>query len=103
MGGLYKQTFDHSNNINSFNKPIGFSLYQNFPNPFNSSTTIFYKINHRSRVSLEIYDVTGKLVETILDTERDRGIYAESINLDKLSSGIYFYRLNYNRDSIAKK
>jgi hypothetical protein len=71
-----------------------FYLAQNYPNPFNNSTTIKFSIYEKAKISLIIYDITGKLVHTIIDGEiTDPGNYQEIINADDLSSGNYFYIL----------
>jgi hypothetical protein len=79
--------------------PQRFALDQNQPNPFNPSTTIRFALAADSRVSLGIYDVTGKLVRTLVDEPREVGVHALTWdgtdgNGAAVSSGIYFYRLD---------
>jgi hypothetical protein len=86
-----------------------FGLMQNFPNPFSRLTTISYKIpslhpasrippaspSGRNHVSLNIYDLSGRLIETLVNEPQEPGVYQLSITSNQLpSSGIYFYRLN---------
>lgn len=73
--------------------PGKFSLNQNYPNPFNPSTTISFDIAELSQVSLAIYDISGRLAETVVNEQLIPGSYEVSINASKLSSGIYFYSL----------
>jgi hypothetical protein len=73
--------------------PLVFSLYQNFPNPFNPSTTIKFGIPEASKVSLKIYDVLGREVARIVDKDLQPGYYAMPFNGANLSSGAYFYRI----------
>ncbi len=73
--------------------PDEFVLYQNYPNPFNPSTTIRYGIPTEGKVRLEIYDVIGQLIEVLVDTEQKAGNYEINFTNPKLSSGVYFYRL----------
>ena len=73
--------------------PILYYLSQNFPNPFNPTTTINYSIVKQSYVSIIIYDVLGNEVAKLLDEEKPIGAYSIKFNAEKLSSGIYFYRL----------
>jgi hypothetical protein len=73
--------------------PDNFELAQNFPNPFNPTTTIQYSIPQRSNVSLKIYDVLGNEIATLLDEYREAGSYTVEFDASNLSSGIYFYRL----------
>lgn len=88
--------------------PQGVSLDQNYPNPFNPSTTISFKIPQKSKVFLEIFDIFGKRIKTLLDTELDLGKYSVEWNGvdekgNQVSSGIYFYRLVVGNYSLTKK
>ncbi len=81
--------------INSGNEIFAneFNLLQNFPNPFNPSTTILYEIKTHSNIKIEIYNVLGVKIETLLEGKIKPGKYALSWNAQYLSSGIYFIRL----------
>lgn len=68
-------------------------LLQNYPNPFNASTNITYKLPQNSYVKLEIFDMLGKLVETVVDGEQSRGRYVQRVQADDWSSGVYIYRI----------
>jgi Secretion system C-terminal sorting domain len=68
-------------------------LNQNYPDPFNPSTTISFTIPTRSSVLLKIYDMLGKEVTSIVSAELPAGTYSRQWNASKMSSGIYFYRL----------
>jgi hypothetical protein len=75
-----------------------FVLHQNYPNPFNPQTIIEYSLNFPSDVSLEIFNVKGQLVKTLVDGHREKGFHrvlwdGENDKGGKTSSGIYFYRL----------
>jgi hypothetical protein len=78
-----------------------FRLIQNHPNPFNSTTTIRYIVpsaNPESRIphhiSLSIYDITGRLVETLVNENKEPGVYQVHWEGKDQASGIYFYRLD---------
>ncbi|CAN5629819.1 hypothetical protein BH10BAC5_BH10BAC5_00450 [soil metagenome] len=73
--------------------PGKFALYQNFPNPFNPSTNIKFDIPSSGTISLMVYSLTGKLVETLEEGFRQAGNYSVIYDASKLSSGIYFYKL----------
>ena len=73
--------------------PSKFNLQQNYPNPFNPSTTIAYDITKRSRVTLTLYDVLGRKIETLGDNEESPGHYEVLLDASRLSSGIYFYQI----------
>jgi len=70
-----------------------FRLFQNYPNPFNPSTTILFTLNRPMGVSLEIYDVLGRRVATLLQERLPAGRHAIPFTADGLASGEYFYRL----------
>ncbi|MFQ3597399.1 MAG: endonuclease/exonuclease/phosphatase family protein [Chloroherpetonaceae bacterium] len=74
-------------------KPHSFALQQNYPNPFNPSTTIAYQLGSISDVKLEIYDVLGRKVGTLVNSRQAAGAYSVNFNASRLSSGVYFYRL----------
>lgn len=83
-------------------------LYQNYPNPFNPSTTISFKISQKSKVFLEIFDIFGKRIRTLVDDELDSGIHHFTWNgtdefNNQVASGIYFYKLIVGKNSLTKK
>lgn len=73
--------------------PNRFELEQNFPNPFNPSTTIIWQSPVSSWQSLKVYDVLGNEVTKLVDEFRNAGSYAVNFNASQLASGIYFYKL----------
>ena len=78
-------------------------LYQNYPNPFNPKTLISYRVVERSTVSLEIFDVIGNKIETLINETKNPGKYNVNFDASKRPSGIYFYRLIANGHNIATK
>lgn len=70
-----------------------FELMQNFPNPFNPSTIIEYRISDRSFVSLKVYNILGDEVATLVNEAKPAGIYNVNFNATGLSSGMYLYRI----------
>jgi len=85
-----------------------FYLAQNYPNPFNPTTNIRFQIVDRGFVSLKIYDLLGREVKTLVNEELANGIYNVSWNGDnefgeKVSSGIYFYKLETGSYTSTKK
>lgn len=94
--------------------PTGFLLAQNYPNPFNPTTTIEYTIgsfddgSFGKHVQLEIYNVLGQLVRTLVDGERSPGSYREEWDAtntsgQRISSGVYLYRLQVGNENQTKK
>lgn len=74
--------------------PTNFSLSQNYPNPFNPTTMIDYQLPMNSQVTLKVYDVLGREVGTLVNEREGAGSHSVSFNGSKLTSGIYFYRIN---------
>ena len=88
--------------------PADYSLEQNYPNPFNSQTVILYQIKSAGKVKLEIYDVLGTKVRTMVNEFRNKGSYSQiwdgkDDNGRSVSSGVYFYRLNTHNFIQSKK
>ncbi len=71
-----------------------FELYQNYPNPFNGWTTIAFYIAEPGRYALDIYNVKGQKVKTLIDKKLQKQLYSVRFNANDLSSGIYFYKLS---------
>jgi hypothetical protein len=78
-------------NINSV--PEGFVLGYNYPNPFNPATTITYEIPQAANVLLQIYDLRGNLVETLVNDLRQPGHYKIQWHAKNQPSGVYLYKL----------
>lgn len=74
-------------------QPDEFALFQNFPNPFNPSTTITYQLLVSSDVKLNVYDVFGREVATLVAARQSAGRHEVKFDADGLSSGFYFYKL----------
>jgi len=91
------------NDINEFNKKLSYKLRQNYPNPFNPATTIEFEIPEREFVLLKVYDVRGSEVANLVDGEKSAGSYKVRFNAYKLSTGIYFYRLQAGKYIDVKK
>ncbi len=85
-----------------------FTLNQNYPNPFNSETVIRFSITQNDKVSLEVFDINGRSIKSLLNEYRYPGCY--SIKWDgtgndgnKAATGIYIYRLKINKQMLTKK
>ena len=88
--------------------PCDYSLSQNYPNPFNPSTTIEYYLPNRENVKIEIYDLLGRLVKTLINETKPAGKYfviwnGENNKGQAVASGIYLYRLIVGSQFITKK
>lgn len=70
-----------------------YKLYNNYPNPFNPSTIIRYDLPKDSKVVLQIYDILGREVATLVNEKQGAGTYEVSFNASRYASGVYFYKL----------
>lgn len=80
-----------------------FRLAQNYPNPFNPTTNIDYSLKTASDVTLKVYDVLGREVETLFSGRQTTGTYRYNFDASRLSSGVYFYRLQAGEFVETKK
>ena len=83
--------------------PASYSLEQNYPNPFNPATVIKYAVKADGFVTLKVYDILGNEVASLVNERQSQGIYTVNFNADKLSSGVYIYKLQSGSYSAAKK
>ncbi len=83
--------------------PTVFALDQNYPNPFNPSTVIEFALPKEEHVVLEVYNLLGQRVATLVNEVRPTGYYAVPFNAEGMASGLYFYRLYTTEISLLKK
>ena len=83
--------------------PKNFILEQNYPNPFNPSTNINYTVPNESYISLKIYNILGKELETLVDEKKPAGSYQIKFNASDLPSGIYFCKMQADNFVAIKK
>ena len=88
--------------------PTGFALEANYPNPFNNSTVIPFRLGNQTKVRLQIYNLTGQKVARLLDERREAGAHAvqwlgEDDAGRSLASGVYFYRLEADELQFTRK
>ena len=89
--------YNYSDGINKF------KLFQNYPNPFNPFTSITYSIQHRSFVTITIFDLLGRKTANIVNEEQEAGVHQIKFNGSSLPSGIYFYQLGVGTFTETKK
>jgi uncharacterized repeat protein (TIGR02543 family) len=82
--------------------PKAISLEQNYPNPFNPITTIKYTLDKPGRVSITVYDITGRVVSKLVDENKSSGEYSVSWDATSVSSGVYFYKLEALGETVSK-
>ena len=97
--------FDYGLSIVSITPlPSTFVLYQNFPNPFNNSTSIQYYLEHPNFTTLKVYDVLGREVATLVNEYQTAGLKPPiNFNGSNLASGVYIYRLKSGEFTAVKK
>lgn len=105
-GGSYQLTNKNVNLLkvgSEFVIPNEYSLEQNFPNPFNPTTTIKFAIPEASNVKLTIYNALGQKVAELVNSTLEAGSYSFNWDASNVASGMYFYELNTNNFSSVKK
>lgn len=83
--------------------PDGYSLSQNFPNPFNPATTINYTVAVNSFVSLKVFDVQGREISTLVNESKSAGSYNVTFDASNYPSGVYFYEIKAGDFTDKKK
>ncbi len=83
--------------------PTKIKLYPNYPNPFNPTTQISFSIDKNSKVILEIYDIKGMYICTLIDDGFNAGIHETYWDASKYSSGVYFVRLSDGNSHLTQK
>jgi hypothetical protein len=83
--------------------PKNFLLSQNFPNPFNPTTTIEYSIPEQGYVTLKVYDMTGSEVANLVEGVMESGFYSINFAALNIAGGNYLYKLVWNNSVIVKK
>lgn len=103
-GGITSVEKDDSNILNEF------VLHNNYPNPFNPTTTISFTIPNvvgvlnasTTNVELKIYDILGNEIATLINEHKPSGNYKINFDARNLSSGVYYYQLSYNSKKVTK-
>jgi len=91
----------------SLSNPLGlpseFALNQNYPNPFNPTTQISYQLPQQADVRLEVFDMAGRQVATLVNRAVSAGTHTVNFDATNLSSGVYMYRLQAGSVVLTKK
>ena len=100
----YDGTFSLSDQVELEIETIkNFELLQNYPNPFNPVTKISFNLPVKSFVELNIFDVLGNKITTLINSEMEKGSHSIDFNAESLASGIYIYKLNGINFNLVKK
>ncbi|HEY3250765.1 MAG TPA: CARDB domain-containing protein [Ignavibacteria bacterium] len=87
--------------IQTIEIPGDYFLNQNYPNPFNPTTTIQYGIPKAGNVSLKIFDVLGRHIITLVNENKQPGVYSVSFDASNYASGLYFYKIEVSDASTS--
>ncbi len=97
FGQIWYLNLRKTTGINSGSSMVNdFHLFQNYPNPFNPSTVIKFDLRNSGFVKLKVYDINGKLVKTLVNEFLRPGTFEIAFDGSSLSSGLYFYLLDYD-------
>ena len=88
------EEFIAEHNLGIKDIPSVFELKNNYPNPFNPSTTIVFGLPEASVVTIEVFNTLGQKVATLINNEMDAGYHDFIWDASRVSSGVYFYRMN---------
>ncbi|MCX7984189.1 MAG: SMP-30/gluconolactonase/LRE family protein [Bacteroidetes bacterium] len=103
QGVLYRVRVQSTSNVDrNALQPEIMELFQNYPNPCNPSTTIMYRLNQESIVTLDIFDSNGRSLTTLIRRcLQGRGVHTVPFNTQQYASGVYYYRLSVNVGTMA--
>ena len=102
-GGPMKMIPNSKDSVQFLEIPTSLQVMQNYPNPFNPSTTISFSLSNADYVLLQVFDITGRLVSTLIDGYIEAGNNNVDFNAQQLSSGIYFYKITTTKNTIVKR
>jgi hypothetical protein len=100
---MVRMNFNPTVGIEAADRSNGAGLGQNVPNPANGTTMIPYELENASTVTLEVRDLSGKLVSVVNEGTRGPGSYRITLPLDQLAEGLYTYTLRTERGSLTKR
>jgi hypothetical protein len=102
---FYQQCARQTMGINPISSSLTekIELFQNYPNPFNGRTIIKFNLPKHTFVTLKIFDILGREIETLVNDKMIPGVYELTFSNHKISSGIYFYNINTESFTSTKK
>ena len=114
VGGVSGNVILHTKNGGVVGSPTGiddfideagttYVLEQNYPNPFNSSTQINYSLGYAGHISLTVYDISGRKIQTLVDENQTVGKYGVHWDASQFSNGLYFYEMSVNQGQVDVK
>jgi hypothetical protein len=108
--GINKETssiqiwgINNSTSVEDIEEQLGISGITNYPNPFQTTTTIAYQLEKPGNVRIELRDIKGALISTVHPGKKNIGIHQEEINLDEAQAGIYYYSIIVDGKALTQK
>ena len=95
--------FTKVENIPSTSKPRDFEIISVYPNPFNNSTLMKYRLNKTGNIAIKVFDVLGKELEILFDNIQTEGYHEITWHADQTASGVYFIHLEFGEEVISRK
>lgn len=92
-----------ANKENNNQIPQNYRLFQNYPNPFNPSTTITYQLPKKTSVNIKVFNLLGQFIMTLVNEEKNAGIYKVEFDTKNLANGIYIYTIETEEFKNSKK
>ena len=89
--------------VENANGPVTEYGIENYPNPFNPTTTIAYQLPKDGKVTIKIFDALGRGIKTLVDEFKSSGQYSVQFDASRLASGIYFYSIRSGNYNAVKK
>ncbi len=96
--GVFESWYNNDIDLLSPNVPSEFNISSIYPNPFNSSTTIHFSLPIQQKITVNIFDISGRLIETIYDDFKQEGHQSIAWNADNIGSGIYFVQIQTDKE-----
>jgi len=93
----------HDDNLISSTNSVDYRLFQNYPNPFNPSTIISYQIKKEGFVTLQVYNLVGQVIRTLVYEHQNPGNYEVEFEASELTTGVYLYKLSINGFTSVKR
>jgi photosystem II stability/assembly factor-like uncharacterized protein len=105
IASVLKRSISDITEVNNYNNilPATFRLYQNYPNPFNPITKIRFELPSKDFVKLIVFDITGRIIEILINNELSSGVHEINWDASHYASGVYFYKIEASNFSETKK
>jgi subtilisin family serine protease len=97
-----KDWFNNTASISNLSSDMGMQLFQNYPNPATKTTQINFSLSTSEYIRLEILDANGRLIKVLVEGKKAAGTHANTLNLEDMDAGVYYYRLSNKTHSVSR-